>query len=517
MPSRFWASYHSFTYTSTQAMATRLRIQSPSPLSRVATKVSVSRQHSDSSLSSPKLSLISRFPTFHKGLHACSFASQSTSSAIYVKRAAGLQSNDDHDEKDDEMRAVRTLLIDNYDSYTYNIYQELAVVNRVPPVVIHNDEWSWEDIHHILYNENAFDNIVISPGPGSPACPKDIGVCLQILSHCADIPVLGVCLGHQALGYVYGAKVVHAPEPIHGRLSEIVHDGCNLFFGIPSGKKAGFKVMRYHSLVIAAESLPRELIPIAWTASAKTHSLSEAEQSEVLPGLELQGNKLLQFGNLLATPELAGSADVEMSNIVDNDKILMGVMHSSKPHYGVQFHPESIATSHRRQIFENFKRMTADYGLRSSLHPLMKAPCTPRSYKEFPMTKLLHDEAIISNQKSLCAKYLKLQWKKIDCLAGQVDGPENIFCSLFGDKNAQNTFWLDSSSTDKGRARFSFMGGKGGPLWKQITFHISEKRPGGRISIQDTHGQVKTEFSSGGFFHFLDKVFFLFCIYFYGQ
>uniref|UniRef100_A0A2P2IKW1 anthranilate synthase n=1 Tax=Rhizophora mucronata TaxID=61149 RepID=A0A2P2IKW1_RHIMU len=141
-----------------------------------------------------------------------------------------------------KLEFVRTLLIDNYDSYTYNIYQELSVINGVPPVVVRNDEWTWEDLCHYLYEEKAFDNIVISPGPGSPTCPADIGICLQLLLECRDVPILGVCLGHQALGYAHGARITHAPEPVHGRLSEIEHNGSKLFHNIPSGAKSGFKV-----------------------------------------------------------------------------------------------------------------------------------------------------------------------------------------------------------------------------------------------------------------------------------
>ncbi|KAF3788714.1 Para-aminobenzoate synthase [Nymphaea thermarum] len=96
-------------------------------------------------------------------------------------------------------RFVRTLLIDNYDSYTYNVYQELAVINGVPPVVIHNNEWKWEYICRLLYEENAFDNIVLSPGPGTPTSPSDIGICLRILRECKDVPILGICLGHQVV------------------------------------------------------------------------------------------------------------------------------------------------------------------------------------------------------------------------------------------------------------------------------------------------------------------------------
>lgn len=234
-----------------------------------------------------------------------------------------------------KLEYVRTLLIDNYDSYTYNVYQELSVINGVPPVVVRNDEWSWEEICHYLYEERAFDNIVISPGPGSPTCPGDIGVCLRLLLECRDIPILGVCLGHQALGYVHGAQIIHAAEPVHGRLSEIQHSGCTLFHGIPSGRKSGFKVVRYHSLVIDAETLPKELIPIAWASSTGT-----------LPYLDFRNGYSWLSGDAEKMP---------------SKEVLMGIKHCTWPHYGLQFHPESVATSHGRQIFKNFRKITEDY------------------------------------------------------------------------------------------------------------------------------------------------------------
>ncbi|KAM0000997.1 putative aminodeoxychorismate synthase [Helianthus debilis subsp. tardiflorus] len=92
---------------------------------------------------------------------------------------------------------IWTLLIDNYDSYTYNRYQVLSVTNGIPPVVVRNDEWTWEEACYYIYEERAFDNIVISPGSGTPVCPTEIGICLRLLLECADIPILGVCLGHQ--------------------------------------------------------------------------------------------------------------------------------------------------------------------------------------------------------------------------------------------------------------------------------------------------------------------------------
>ncbi|KAL0916654.1 hypothetical protein M5K25_014182 [Dendrobium thyrsiflorum] len=435
--------------------------------------------------------------------------------------AARLSADSNGEERSCPQETVRTLLIDNYDSYTYNIYQELAVVNGVPPVVIRNDEWTWEHIKYYLYNENDFDNIVISPGPGSPTCVTDIGVCLQVLIQCKDIPILGVCLGHQALGFIYGARIVQAPEPVHGRLSEIEHIGCNLFTGIPSGRRSGFKVMRYHSLVIAAESIPEELMPTAWSTSVRTHSYFETQESDMRRGSFVnQTHNFQPFGDLSGDLEGAGLSDIGILNDKERSKVLMGLMHRSRPHYGVQFHPESIATCYGKKIFENFKRITIDYGLRCSLQKRkMAGACQPPN--GFQRRNLLHNKAASKKLLHLCvsptltprsidAKYLQLQWKKIDCLESQVGGSKNIFCKLFGAMNAENTFWLDSSSTDQGRSRFSFMGGKGGSLWKQITYKISQRsemtsKSGGYLSIQDVHGSVKTKFLEDGLFDFLDK------------
>jgi len=262
---------------------------------------------------------------------------------------------------------VRTLLIDNYDSYTYNIFQELSVVNGVPPVVVRNDEWTWRDVFNRVYKNRSFDNIVISPGPGSPACPADIGVCLRILLECGDIPILGVCLGHQALGFIHGAKIVHAPEAIHGRLSEIEHDGCYLFNCIPSGRNSGFKVVRYHSLVIEPGSLPDDLISIAWTASPNLLSYLESDRTNVSALLGSLDNNFMAVSleHSISGGELSNMSNGNASES-DGSRVIMAIKHSSRPHYGVQFHPESVATHHGRQIFQNFKKMTRDFGLHSS-------------------------------------------------------------------------------------------------------------------------------------------------------
>jgi para-aminobenzoate synthetase len=193
---------------------------------------------------------------------------------------------------------LRTLLIDNYDSYTFNLFHLLGEVNGCEPVVVRNDELSWEELAAM-----GADNVVISPGPGRPERARDAGVSLDALRR-AEVPVLGVCLGHQALAHVAGGTVVHAPEVMHGRLSPIQHDESALFAGLPQD----FLAVRYHSLVVGA--VPAELRVSAWTP----------------------------------------------------DGVVMGLEHKERPLFGVQFHPESVSTRHGRRLIENFRDLTRARG-----------------------------------------------------------------------------------------------------------------------------------------------------------
>ncbi|XP_078443479.1 para-aminobenzoate (PABA) synthase family protein [Wolffia australiana] len=419
------------------------------------------------------------------------FASRVPSSCSFRRRVLAKSCSwkidfcpEDEDRRDfggGESSLVRTLLIDNYDSYTYNIFQYLSVINGVPPVVVFNDEWSWDHARRLLCEEQAFDNVVISPGPGSPECPGDIGIGLRVLLECPDIPILGVCLGHQALGYAHGARVIHAPEPVHGRLSEIEHTGGDLFHGIPSGTKSGFKVVRYHSLIVDEDSLPDELIPVAWTTCDLVRSVCETQEPSKTPVFD--GRKDFQTLN----------SDYLITNGKNGrkgEKILMGIRHATRPHYGVQFHPESIATSYGRQLFRNFKRLTVKHGLRSSKRPARM---------------VVNEAAAGAADMAMSPKRVKLHWKKFDGLAKKVGGSANIFLKLFGDRQAEDTFWLDSSSTEQRRARFSFMGGKGGPMWMQITFWLSDQRGGGYLSVRRSSGKKKTVFLENGFLDYMDK------------
>jgi para-aminobenzoate synthetase len=190
---------------------------------------------------------------------------------------------------------VKTLLIDNYDSFTYNLFQLLAEVNGEEPLVVRNDEASWAELAQL-----EFDNVVISPGPGRPDRDEDFGVCAEAIRR-STVPLLGVCLGHQGLGALHGAAVVSAPEPFHGRLSAVLHDDAPLFAGIPRELQA----VRYHSLCVE-QPLPDELRGIAWTS----------------------------------------------------DGVLMALEHRDRPLWGVQFHPESICTEHGRRLIENFRKLS---------------------------------------------------------------------------------------------------------------------------------------------------------------
>ncbi|MDM0025723.1 aminodeoxychorismate synthase component I [Variovorax saccharolyticus] len=192
---------------------------------------------------------------------------------------------------------MRTLLIDNHDSFTYNLFHYLATCNGHEPFVARNDEITWDEIESL-----DFDNIVISPGPGRPQRHADLGVSVDVLRH-AEVPVLGVCLGHQAIAHHCGATVDLAVRPMHGRIDSVSHDGRDLFRGIPDS----FNVVRYHSL--AVRRLPPHLEGLAWAP----------------------------------------------------DGTLMALRHAHKPWWGVQFHPESICTEFGARLLRNFRDLTEQW------------------------------------------------------------------------------------------------------------------------------------------------------------
>jgi anthranilate synthase component 2 len=185
------------------------------------------------------------------------------------------------------------LLIDNYDSFTYNLWHYLGELGA-EVLVRRNDALSVEQAL-------ALDpqGIIISPGPSDP---DHAGICLELVRRAGRIPLLGVCLGHQAIGQACGGKVVRAPVPMHGKVSAIRHDGSGIFAGLPNP----FAATRYHSLIVERESLPTAL-----TVTAET------------------------------------------------DGLIMGLAHRERPLHGVQFHPESIASVGGHDLLRNFLRLAA--------------------------------------------------------------------------------------------------------------------------------------------------------------
>ena len=186
------------------------------------------------------------------------------------------------------------LLIDNFDSFTFNLFHFLGDLG-VAVEVRRNDAVSVQDVMAMRP-----DAVLLSPGP---CTPNEAGICLPLIAAAAEtrLPLMGVCLGHQAIGQAFGGTVLRAPEPVHGKVWDVTHVGTDIFAGVPSP----FRATRYHSLVVEAATLPGCLIPTAHTA----------------------------------------------------DGLIMGMAHRDLPIWGVQFHPESIASEHGHAILGNFCRL----------------------------------------------------------------------------------------------------------------------------------------------------------------
>lgn len=166
-------------------------------------------------------------------------------------------------------RLIRSLLIDNYDSYTHNLFHLLAEVNGIEPYVVFNDAFA--SYQQLLLAMADIDNIVISPGPGHPQKYSDFGICREVILE-SDLPILGVCLGHQGIAASFGGEVKQAEHPMHGRLSRISHTAQGIFASLPQD----FEAVRYHSLVADRATLPACLLPTAWTADGQIMGLQHS-------------------------------------------------------------------------------------------------------------------------------------------------------------------------------------------------------------------------------------------------
>jgi para-aminobenzoate synthetase len=305
---------------------------------------------------------------------------------------------------------LRTLLVDNHDSYTFNLFQLIAEVNGTEPDVIVNDDPG-------VLAFAGYDNVVISPGPGRPERPRDVGYVTDLLRTC-ELPVLGVCLGHQAIAYAADASIELAPQARHGYLTLVKHDSDELFTGIP----AEFTAVRYHSLRVA-EPLPASLIAIA-----------RAE-----------------------------------------DGVLMAVRHQDLPRWGVQFHPESVASEFGRRLLANFRDVT-------TCHRAPQPQPTRRQEAKHQVARHLvpppHQVAVGRGARpGLTGLRLISRAIPAAVTAARADA-ETIFASLYA--SSPECFWLDSSSG----GRFSFLGDGSGPLSETLTYRVGS----GQVELRDATG-----------------------------
>jgi para-aminobenzoate synthetase len=282
---------------------------------------------------------------------------------------------------------MRTLLVDNHDSYTYNVFHLLAGVSGEEPIVVDNDAVSWRALERW-----DFDAIVLSPGPGTPGRWHDFCVCDDILRF-SEIPVLGICLGHQGLGKMLDGDVRSAPEAMHGRLSRIFHEGDGLFDGIPQG----FPVVRYHSLAIT--------------------------------GMGPDGN-------------VCAWAD---------DGVVMGIEHRSRPMWGVQFHPESIATEHGARLVENFYTLA-----RQRKEPTVRATKRPSSAPR----RDAGAKPGVSDTRLLAR-----------AIPGEAP-TEGLFERLFAAE--EHAFWLDSADAPTRLAQSSYLGTSAGADRCVLSYDVDE-------------------------------------------
>jgi len=271
---------------------------------------------------------------------------------------------------------MKTLLVDNHDSYTYNVFHLLAAASGEEPMVVNNDAVSWR-----VLTRMDFDAIVLSPGPGHPSRWHDFGVCRDILRH-SEVPVFGICLGHQGIGNLLEGTVNRAPMAMHGRLSRVMHEGKGLFKDVPQG----FSVVRYHSLAITTP-----------------------------PGPE---------GHVVAWSE---------------DGVVMGVEHTKRPIWGVQFHPESISTEYGLKIAQNFFDLAADY--QRPQKPAGRATIAPRATKPAPRTAPREQGG-----------EMELRMRELEGAAPT----EYVYERLFAEHDP--SFWLDSADAPTWLAQCSYMG-----------------------------------------------------------
>lgn len=356
------------------------------------------------------------------------------------------------------MRA-RTLLVDNYDSYVDVLAHLIARVEGELPVILRQDAWTALSEGESV---GAFARVVLGPGPGHPAMDDDLGVCASLVREDEawdgrGRPILGVCLGHQALAARGGGTVARTPTgAAHGRVVGVRHDGCGVLFeGVPSGRVNGLVVTRYHSLAVTRTG--GRFVARAWD---------------------------------------------------EDDGTVMAIEHVELPRFGVQFHPESVCTAFGERMYANFLGACerAGYGARGPAVPRAVGPAATDA--DEGGVRLRFERARLGDRSS-----------------------EDVFWSHFGGDEGEissDCFWLDTA--DEAKGRFSFMGARGGAMWRRATFKLApapergtdekvvhsgsvswrvggatvSRRAPGTLTLEDVSGEAETMSLDGGFVSWLD-------------
>ena len=284
---------------------------------------------------------------------------------------------------------MATLVIDHYDSFTWNLVDLIATVNGEMPRIVQHDQVEWDEIRDM-----GLDNIILSPGPGTPLNPIDFKVSSLVLAN-SRLPILGVCLGHQGIAAHFGAKLYQTEDPRHGRSSLIHHNETEIFKNLPNP----LEVIRYHSLAVA-EPLP---------------------------------------------PELEVTARVIDPMVASQDQMIMALRHRTRPIWGVQFHPESIRSQGGAQLMANFRDLSRNLRSRSQSFG---------GFRSTTKTGVIEEVGYEAKKTIVLKPYpapsRRAIWQKLELVA---DG-EAAFLALFAESPL--SFWLDSALSDQGR--WSFMG-----------------------------------------------------------